>query len=810
MKYDVNRAVVVLSVGELCSLSLQCGDLDISNGKNHRSFAERASIGSHIHKRLQSEAGADYEPEVPLANTTQYRDITFEISGRADGVIYTFPTTVDEIKTVHARMFDRAPADRYDAQLRCYAYLLASNLQLSSICCRLTYYCIEDARIKYQITEYTVDDLKMFYESLLERIYYRAQILIDNEINLKPTARCSKFPYPTIRDGQDIMLHECYRNLKIGKRLFIEAPTGTGKTLSALYPAIQALGKGYIDKIFYLTAKASTGQEAYHGTSQLFAAGAHLRTIILYAREHLCQNEKARKDSIALSSHCNPKDCPYAKGFYDKLGHAICEAFSRQYGFNRSIIEALANQFTICPYELQLEISQYCDIVICDYNYAFDPMVYLRRYFTSDASSGKKFAFLIDEAHNLGDRAADMYSAFLTSALFVHLFNKLCDGDCNLKAILEPLIRCMDSFYSLCGDTLTRNEKGEEQGYYLSKQTHDIFLKLTTETRSALENWLRLNKEHLLWNEVYRSVSKLKRFEVVAEYYDDHFLTFITTENGEHTIRLICLDPSRILSEKLSTAYASVLFSATLTPLDYFSDILGGGKAAVLVSLPSPFDTNNLCVVVANFISTRLDERGASYKKIVSCIAATASAKKGNYIVYFPSYDYMEQVLNRFRDKYPNVETIAQTKGMKASEKEAFLNAFRQNDKLKIGFCVLGGSFSEGVDLPGNHLIGSIIIGTGIPGLSNERNILREYYDNTRENGYDYAYTFPGMNRVLQAAGRVIRREDDKGIVVLIDDRYATERYTRLFPEHWSLVEYAGSPTELAEIAASFWKTKKK
>ena len=283
-------------------------------------------------------------------------------------------------------------------------------------------------------------------------------------------------------------------------------------------------------------------------------------------------------------------------------------------------------------------------------------------------------------------------------------------------------------------------------------------------------------------------------------------MSFITVEGDVETLRVICLDASEILSSCLSKAYASVLFSATLTPLDYFSDVLGGGKGAVRVSLPSPFDPSNLCIVGATSVSTRYDDRDGSYKKLVSYIAASVSGKSGNYIVYFPSYDYMEKVLKAFREKYPSIETVIQSKGMTVTDREAFLNAFKADGKLRIGFCVLGGSFSEGVDLPGKRLIGSVIIGTGIPGISNERNILREYYDHTRENGYDYAYTYPGMNRVLQAAGRVIRREDDRGVVVLIDDRYATDQYKILFPDHWKGLQYAGSAFELAEIVKGFWK----
>ena len=804
MKYDAERAVVLLSVGELCSLALLEGDLNLRHGK--RFSSERAAIGARVHRKLQSEAGAMYEPEVSMTNTTLYKDISFEVSGRADGILQTDPITIDEIKTVSGKSFDLPPAPMHDAQVRCYAYFLCREKNLSRICTRLTYYRLDDEKTKYMTTEHTLDELSRFYQGLLERVYYRAQILIEHDTVLVPSAKKSRFPYPSVREGQDIMLKECYRDIRAGKRLFIEAPTGTGKTLSSLFPAVQALGKGYIDKIFYLTAKASTRREAYHAAGQIFDGGAHLRTIVLHAREQLCKNESARKDPVGISGHCNPLDCPYAKGFFDRCGSAVCSALERQYGFDRKFIEEISERYHICPYEFQLELSLFCDILICDYNYAFDPQVYLRRYFEPEAVAANRYVFLIDEAHNLGDRACAMYSATLSSQALVDLWSKIPEHGEELKKRLEKLAVSMHGFRRLCSDTIAKDDAGVERGYYLSKKPHDLFFNVVVETRAELESWLRANRGDVLEGPVYQFTAALKRFEVVSEYYDERFLTFITTEGETQAIRLICLDPSEILSGCLSKAHASVLFSATLTPPDYFSDILGGGKGAVRVSLPSPFDPSNLCIVGITSISTRYEDRAGSYKKLVSYIAASVSGKRGNYIVYFPSYEYMEKVLEHFREKYPTIETVVQSKGMTVADREAFLNAFREDGKLRVGFCVLGGSFSEGVDLPGKQLIGTVIIGTGIPGISNERNILREYYDHTRENGYDYAYTYPGMNRVLQAAGRVIRREEDRGIVVLIDDRYATDQYKVLFPDHWKSIEYAGSAFELAEIVKDFWK----
>jgi Rad3-related DNA helicase len=520
----------------------------------------------------------------------------------------------------------------------------------------------------------------------------------------------------------------------------------------------------------------------------------------------MCRCDAAKLDPAGISRHCNPLDCPYAKGFYDRSGNAVCDALSAQSGFTRTSILEIAERYHICPYEFQLELSLFCDIVVCDYNYVFDPHVYLRRYFDPEPQAENRYAFLIDEAHNLGDRACDMYSATLENAVVTELWKKLPETEKNLRDRLEKLAITLHALRRICRDTLQKGSDGIERGYDLSRNPPEQLNKTVAETHTAVEGWLRTHRGAPHEADVHGFSVALRHYLTVADYYDDRFLTFVEVEGDARRVRLICLDPSRILDALLARARASVLFSATLTPLDYFSDILGGGKNAVRVSLPSPFDPNNLCLVTVPSISTRYEDRDGSHRKIAAMIAATVSGKRGNYIVYFPSYQYMEAVLRIFSERYPKVCTVVQTRSMSAVAREKFLDSFLDDGRLRVGFCVLGGSFSEGVDLPGGRLIGTVIVGTGLPAISNERNILRDHYENTRERGYDYAYTYPGMNRVLQAAGRVIRREDDRGVIVLIDDRYAEDRCKMLFPDHWQGEQYARNPNELAEIVTEFWK----
>ena len=805
MRYDIKKAAAVLSVKELCAYALGGGDLDLRHGALRASLFERAAAGAEIHRKLQREAGAEYAPEVALSHSLLYGGITYEISGRADGVIRTDPITVDEIKTVSGRAFDLPPAPMHDAQVKCYAYFLCCQKNLERIRTRLTYYRTDDGKIKHLEAEHTKRELEEFFFMLLSRVQYRAQILCERETVLLPSAAGSGFPYSAVREGQDVLIKECYRDIRAGKRLFAEAPTGIGKTVSTLYPAVRALGEGHCDKIFYLTAKAATRREAFLAAQKIFEGGAHLRTVVLTARDQICPNEVAKRDPAGLSRHCNPMDCPRAKQFYDKCPTAVCELLSQQSGYSRRSVEETAEKFGICPYEFQLELSEFCDTVICDYNYVFDPQVYLRRYFSDDAVGSGRYVLLVDEAHNLADRARSMYSADLINTDINSVIPLFDEGD-EVRTSLEKMSVTLYGLRRLCRDTLEKDENGIERGYYLNHGSMDRLFEEVAALRKQLDSWLRTHATHPAEVAVYVLCGKLKRFEVIAEYFDNSFLTFIELEGEIRTVRLICLDPSRVLDARMNRAHAAVLFSATLTPPDYFADILGGGRDAVRISLPSPFDTENLCLAAVTGVSTRYEDREKSYKKIMTLIAATVSAKRGNYIVYFPSYAYMEKVAEMFHKKYPNVPLICQARGMSASEKDHFLDAFADDGKLRIGFCVLGGSFSEGVDLPGGRLIGTVIVGTGLPGISNERNILRDHYESTRERGYDYAYVYPGMNRVFQAAGRVIRREKDRGVVVLIDDRYADPRTQGIFPDHWNHIEYAGNSSELAEIVQEFWE----
>ncbi len=800
MKYVTDTCSVELSVRELCSRAFCGGDL----GHARQGNAESMQAGAEIHRRIQSEAGDFYTPEVALTNTCMYGGIYYTVSGRADGVIMRDGrVTVDEIKSVRAFDFFAPPKEMFVAQMKCYAYFLACREELGHICGRITYVNSDNGKIKYFNYEYDTDELRLWYQSVIARISRAASFMKHRVEELLPTAENAAFPYSELREGQEIMIRECYRAMRRGERLFVQAPTGTGKTISSLYPAVRALGTGYADKIFYLTAKSSTRREAYRAAGKLFEGGARLRTAVINAKEQVClcgARITGRRDDM-----CDPAVCDFARGYYDRAEDAIFELLSRQNGFTRQIIREVALKYRVCPYELSLDLSEYCDIIICDYNYVFDPMVYFRRYF-SDFGERGKYIFLLDEAHNLADRAREMYSAVLKRSAFERIYAHIDPAEVEINDCFEKMIMTLRGMRRLCKDDLIRTAEGEERGFYLNSSLPVNLISELESFKCRADAWLRKNTESPLAADIDRLLSDIRRYMAVCEYFDERFLFYTEISGGDTTVKVYCLDPSHILNIIQNRAVSTVMFSATLTPEDYFIDVLGGGKDSSHIALPSPFDRENLCVTVADYLSVRYEDRKKNALKYASVIAAAVCSRAGNYIVYFPSYDILESVISAFSQKYPDVKTVVQKRNMTQKEKEEFLDSFKEDTgKLRIGFCVLGGSFSEGVDLPGSRLIGTIIFGVGLPGLSNEKNIIKDYFEARNGSGYDYAYTFPGMNNVLQAAGRVIRRDGDRGIVVLVDDRYAEEKYRNLFPEHWNDVKYAGNAVSLAEIVRKFW-----
>lgn len=652
-----------------------------------------------------------------------------------------------------------------------------------------------------QTVSRTRDALEKYFVRRLDRCAGVAKMLQKRSKEILPSAAAVKFPYPSLRRGQRLMMHECYDSMCRGERLFVQAPTGIGKTISALYPAVKFLGQGKCDKIFYATAKSSTQNEAYKAAGALFRGGAMLRTVVISAKEQIC----TRREHMTAGM-CDVRRCRCASASDEALMSGVFELLALQNGFERGIIRHVAGKWGVCPYELSLKLAEYCEIIIADYNYIFDPLVFLRRFF-GEPGDGSRYILLIDEAHNLADRARDMYSAELCRGDITALRSAVADMLPELTAMLDAFLGDFDTIRKLCAENTEKSGDGTEHGYYISRERDMLFDSHAQLVCRELGKRLRAGSDQPGYAAMAGLYRRLRRYIVSGELCGERSMLYCQLDGAQITVRSLCIDPSAILDGKMRRFRSTVLFSATLTPPDYFNDLLGGGRGAVNLALRSPYDEENLFLGAVSDISTRFEDREKSLSRIVSYIAATLSAKRGNYMVYFPSYEYMQSAAELFGKRFPAVRLLTQTRGMSRDEREDFLSEFRRGDgAMRVGFCVLGGSFSEGIDLAGQCLIGAIVIGVGIPGISGERNIMRDYFQLTRESGYDYAYTYPGMNNVLQAAGRVIRSDTDRGVVVLIDDRYASEQYRSMYPEHWRGMKYFNAPASLNAAISDFWR----
>lgn len=794
MRFDRELNMILISARELADLSSRGGSLGGGSGDSATS-----AEGRELHKLLAAAQGEGFKAEVPISADFRSGNITYRISGRADGVREGDVPTVVEFKTVTHSAFPRASSRLGRAQIMIYAACLAISKNYERVATSLVISTPDGEQVKSSERIYTVGELELALHAFISKIAPRAANESESMLKTHPELSGLKFPHAELREGQRELISSVASAVKGGKRLFAQAPTGIGKTISVLYGTARAMGQSDIRRIFYLTAKASTRREAYAAAGRLASAGAGLRTMVLTAKEQICPR-KSGTDFV-----CDPDHCPLAKGYYDRASAAIESLTSSYKGYPAGVISQTAAKFGVCPHELSLDLSEYCDIIICDYNYAFDPAVKLRRYFGDGAYCGGRNVFLIDEAHNLPERARDIFSASLTRA-DVEKFREAVGCEPSLISALDALDSAMRRAGELCEENMQERD-GIRCGYYFNR---DPLPELDDAVSRALERadlfYFSHRTDLPLASAASRFRGVCKKWQDAAENFDERYRTYIEKIGEDVSLKLFCLDPSARLDDALGEAYSSVFFSATLTPADYFSDILGGGKNSRSVSLPSPFPRENLGLIAFSAVSTRFEDRDRSYKKIAGAIAATVAAKRGNYIVYFPSYKYMQSVTDIFTARYPNVPVAIQRSGMTRQEREEFLSFFEEDEgRLRVGFCVLGGSFSEGVDLPGSRLIGTLIVGVGLPGLSAERNIIRDYFENRDECGYDYAYTYPGMNSVLQAAGRVIRRPEDRGVVILIDDRYREEKYRALYPPHWDGMRFAEDIPALQSELAEFW-----
>lgn len=781
------KKTVRVSVRNLVEFILRGGDID--NRTSGTMEKEAMLMGGRLHRKIQRSMGSDYHAEVSLKTRIPCSGFQLQVEGRADGIIIheeegAPSVTIDEIKGVLRDLEHISePVDVHLAQAKCYAYIYADRNDLKRIGVQMTYCNLDTEEIKRFHKEYTVDELTEWFTELIRQYEKWAEFQIEWERKRNASIKQTEFPF-AYRPGQRDVAAAVYRTILRKKKLFIQAPTGVGKTISTVFPAVKAVGEGLGDKIFYLTAKTITRTVAERAFGTMQDQGLNMKVITLTAKEKICFCEE---------TVCNPDACPYAKGHFDRVNDAVYDILMKENKIDRMAIERQSEKFKVCPFELSLDISTWVDAVICDYNYVFDPNAHLKRFF-SEGSAGN-YIFLIDEAHNLVERGREMYSAVLYKEDFMELKRDVIHLNGKLARRLGEV------------NKLFLELKRECENYQILNSVSHIALKLMN-LMAEMENFLDEPVDDELRERVLNLYFQVRSFVSIHDILDENYVIYSELESdGRFKIKLFCVNPAENLSAYLDYGSGTVFFSATLLPIHYYKSLLSVEKDDYAIYAESSFPKENMLLLQARDVSTRYTMRNENmYRRYADYILQMVKSKKGNYMVFFPSYRFMEEVCGYFVEITDEVDILIQSQNMSEKEKEDFLKEFEKERKNSLaGFCVMGGVFSEGIDLTEDRLIGAAIVGTGLPQVCNDREIVKGYFDARKMAGFDYAYLYPGINKVLQSAGRVIRTETDRGVILLLDERFSQRQYRESFPREWGNLRICTAAT-LKDYIESFWK----
>lgn len=816
------KSEIRISVRYLVEFILRNGDID-----NRRAGGMENAMqeGSRIHRMLQRRMGEEYQPEVSLRHIHETENYRLVVEGRADGIIASpaGEITVDEIKTTYKDVAKlKAPVPVHLAQAKVYAAIYGIQNRKEFMRVRMTYCNVETEELRYFHEEFELADLKRWFSALLKEYEKWADYEWEWKRKRQDSIENLSFPF-SYREGQKELASYVYRTIYHGKKLFIEAPTGVGKTISTVFPAVKAMGKGMGDKLFYLTAKTITRTVAENTFSLLREKGLHFKSVILTAKDKICFMEE---------TECNPEHCPFARGHYDRINDAVYDLLWHSQSFTRDVIEEYARKHNVCPFEFCLDMSLFADGIIGDYNYVFDPHVYLKRFFGEN--NGNQYIFLVDEAHNLLERGREMYSALLRKEAFLQLKKQVREAQEDGKALPDntnlalPLGRIRDFAHKL----LRQLEKCNKELLLLKRECENCkvweqiepFVQSLTRLHETMDNYLDENDDAPVRKDILNFFFEVSHFLEIYEKVDDNYVIYSQMENdGDFTLKLLCVNPAVNLQECMLRGRSTILFSATLLPIQYYKKLLGGTEDDYEVYAKSVFHPEKRALFIGSDVTSRYVRRSTEeFYNIARYIHEIVKNRHGNYMVFFPSHTFLMQVYEQFQSHFPDERTdcILQEEYMDESAREAFLSRFEGNpgcsldvirmeveveeDRNLVGFCVLGGIFGEGIDLKYDSLIGVIVVGTGIPQVCNERELLKRFFDSQGENGFDYAYRFPGMNKVQQAAGRVIRTAEDIGIIALLDERFLQTANKRLFPREWEECEIV-TVENVAKRVERFW-----
>lgn len=779
-----------ISVRSLVEFIFRSGDIASGDG----SFSKEAMLeGGRIHRKIQKKMGLNYEAEVSLKTEIVKPDFVLVIEGRADGILTEDQgVTIDEIKGVYRKLEHMdAPVFVHQAQAMCYAYMYALEHALDSITVQMTYCNMDTEEIKRFQETFSFSDLQSWFHDLTEAYCKWTQFEVDNRRLRNDTIQHMEFPYP-YRAGQRDMAASVYLSIKRGQNLFVQAPTGIGKTMAALFPAVKAMGDGYGDKLFYLTAKTIARGVALNGLEILRGNGLHFRSVLITAKEKICPMEEVT---------CEPEFCPYAKGHYDRINAAVYDCITHEVNITRDVILDYADRHTVCPFEMSLDISLFVDGIICDYNYVFDPRVRLKRYFGEGVKG--EFLFLVDEAHNLVERASAMYSAALYKEDFLYMRKLLMPHHAKLGKLLGGCNREMLVFKKECDS---------EKGYSMIQDMESLYGKLLR-VHARLESFLEESREIVTLkshrDEILNFYFQLNQFLNIYEMVDESYEIYAEqVTSASFMIRLYCIHPANNLTDCIEKGNATIFFSATMLPITYYRELLHNAESDCAIYIPSPFPKKNRGLFAGIDVSSRYKWRGpAQYEKMARYLDIMVHGKKGNYMAFFPSYKMLQDVYDKAMELslLSDTEIVCQTTNLSEQEREDFLNRFRTGEHPVLGFCILGGIFSEGIDLVGDSLIGAAIVGTGLPMVCNEREIQMRYFADREDKGFEYAYLYPGMNKVQQAAGRVVRTMEDRGVILLLDERFVSQQVVDTFPAEWADYEVVSLSTIGGKLT-DFWQ----
>ncbi|MHC0035473.1 helicase C-terminal domain-containing protein [Pseudoneobacillus sp. C159] len=740
-----------------------------SSGSIDQRFRTSQSMveGTKAHQKLQSAYTEGDLKEIPLQTVMEYKGYTYEIDGRCDGILFGDNViTIDEIKSTSMDLnsIEDSGIPVHWAQAKVYAYIYAKNHQLNQINVRLTYYQVLTEEVKRLVQTFRFEELKAFVMETISQYAPFAELRLKHLSERNESIKKLAFPFEQFRPGQRKLAGAVYKTIQDKKNLFAMAPTGIGKTISTTFPSIKAMGEGECGKLYYLTAKTITRQAAEEAFQLMQEKGLCFSSVTITAKEKTCLKEKVI---------CQKDYCEFANGYYDRLNGAILDIFANEVAINRSTIERYAIKHTLCPFEFSLNLSYLADAVICDYNYIFDPRVSLKRLLEDQK---KETVLLIDEAHNLVDRSREMFSAGLSKLQFLTLKKEYQ----NSKLSLANAAKEINALFL----TFKKEAKPKEVAFF--DDLPDEFLQSLEHFKNEAEAELLRQSGGNTDEVLLESYFLVQNFLRIYKFYDERFTIYLEIDRSEVKVKIFCLDPSHQLNQMSKGFRSLIYFSATLMPIDYYQHLLGATEEDYLIGIPSPF-RNEQTEFYIEPLSTRFKDRERTKGQIAHLIGKFVKNRPGNFLVFFPSYQYMMMVYETCNFEDSSYDVLVQTQGMSEEEKEGFLEHFQPNrPKTLVGFAVLGGIFSEGVDLKGDRLNGVMVIGVGLPQIGLERDLIKEYFDRIGKSGYDYAYVYPGINKVLQAGGRLIRSESDKGLIVLIDDRFLQPKYQKLLPPQWT------------------------